>query len=268
MHEQKIAGNKTEKVRLLQTLLEQDLRVFSTATVKQFSRELGIDQAYSLNIISALVREEWLTPLKKGVYKLSRSTGASPIHEFEIAMGLVSPAMISYYSAFYHHGLTDQVPRIVYVSTLKAGSTVFRKGSQNSKFSMEGVEYRVIQLKNEKFFGSEKAWRGEGTFWVADLERTLIEGFASPHYCGGFREVMYGLQEAFPKLNLEKLIHYALQWDIAVGRRIGWALEELEVKDERILKLVQSEHPGYRRLDASSTAKGHYSNRWRLQINL
>ena len=183
-------------------------------------------------------------------------------------MGLVKPAMISYYSAFYHHGLTDQVPRLVYISTLKEGSTVFRQGSQNSKFNIEGIEYRVIQLKNGKFFGSEKAWRGEGCFWVADLERTLIEGFASPQYCGGFGEVMYGLEEALPKLNLEKVIQYALQWDVAVGRRAGWALEELNVKDERIVKLAQSEHPGYRRLDASSPAKGPYSNKWRLQMNL
>ncbi len=267
MYKQKVTG-KTEKVRLLQALIEGGLRVFETEAVKDVSRELDIDLAYSLNIVSALVREGWLVPIKKGAYKLSRSTGISPIHEFEIAMGLVKPAMISYYSAFYHHSLTDQVPKLVYVSTLKAGSTVYRRGSQSSKFTLEGIEYRVIQLKNEKFYGSEKAWRGEGYYWVADLERTLIEGFASPQYCGGFKEVMYGLEEAIPKLNLEKLINYALQWDIAVGRRIGWALEELNVKDEQILKLVQVEHPGYRRLDASSPTKGHYSNKWRLQINL
>lgn len=92
-------------------------------------------------------------------------------------------------------------------------------------FSLEGVDYQVIRLKKEKFFGEIQAWRGEGSFWVSDLERTLLEGFASPQYCGGFGSVMQGLQEAIPKLDVERLVEYAFRWDIAVGRRLGWALE-------------------------------------------
>ncbi len=270
MSRQKI-DKKTEKIRLLQHLIEKGLRVFETEEVKKLAKEeLGVDIPYVLQILSNLTKEGWVIPLKKGLYKLSRSTGVSPIHEFEIAMHLAKPAMISYFSAFYHHGLTDQVPRLVYLSAPKIHSTIYRRGSQNTQFKIEGIDYRIIQLKNEKFYGYEKAWRGEGAFVVADLERTVMEGFTNPQYCGGFNEVMYGLEEAMPKLNIEKLLGYALQWDVAVGRRIGWALEELNVglTEEQCLKLLQPGHLGYRRLDPSQVSKGHYSKQWRLQINL
>lgn len=260
---------KPEKIRLLQELIRTGFRVFTTEDVKKVATGLGIDRTYTLNVISGLMQDGWMAPIKKGVYYFTPVTGISPIHEYEIAMHLVKPAMISYYSAFYQHGLTEQVPRIVYVSTLKETATP-QQGHLNKKagFRLNGVDYQIVQLKKDKFFGGIQAWRGESRYIVADLERTLLEGFASPRYCGGFGEVMYGLEQSLQKLNLEKLIQYAKRWDIAVGRRIGWALEQLGIINEQTLSLAALEHPGYRRLDPSRIGKGDYSNRWRLQINL
>ncbi len=66
------------------------------------------------------LKDNWLERVKKGMYILSSdNTGISPIHEYEIAMYLVKPSMISHYSAFYYHNLTEQVLRDVYISTLK-----------------------------------------------------------------------------------------------------------------------------------------------------
>jgi len=267
MSVQKVEG-KTDKIRLLQALIEDGMRIFATDYVKEIAQDLGIAPEYTLHAISSLIRDGWLSPIRKGVYKLSASTGISPIHEFEIAMHLVSPAMISYYSAFYHHGLTEQVPKIVYISTQKRGS-IPQEGrlGRQAGFNLEGIDYQIVQLKPEKFFGGIPSWRGESRFLVSDLERTLAEGFASPQYCGGFSEVMHGLGESLQKVNIDKLIDYAKRWDIAVSRRVGWALEQLGIENEQSLSLAQTEHPGYRRLDPSREAKGAYSNKWRLQIN-
>ncbi len=89
-----------------------------------------------------------------------------------------------------------------------------------------------------------------------------------PQYCGGFSEVMYGMEQSLQKLDLKKLVRYANQWDIAVGRRIGWALEQLGIENEQTLSLVKAEHKGYRRLDPSREAKGKYSRKWLLQVNM
>jgi predicted transcriptional regulator of viral defense system len=259
---------KTAKAQLLQGILAAGLRVFESLDLKNIAQGLGLDQHYTLSLISGLIREGWIQAIKRGVYKLNAVTGVSPIHEFEIAMHLVKPAMISYYSAFYHHGLSEQVPRRIYISTLKESATPQGGIRQKAGFHFEGIDYQVAQLKKEKFFGAIQAWRGEGSFWVSNLERTLIEGFASPQHCGGFGAVMQGLQEALPKLHLEQLLEYAGRWDIAVGRRLGWALEQVGIKDEAILSLAQVQHPGYRILDPSSPATGPYARKWRLQINV
>ena len=88
-----------------------------------------------------------------------------------------------------------------------------------------------------------------------------------PQYCGGFREVMYALEQNATQLDLDKLISYADRLDIAVARRIGWALEQTGVERDKLIKLIQKESPGYRLLDPTSPAKGKYSKEWRLQLN-
>ncbi len=156
---------------MLQGIIEAGLRVFESEDVKNIIKKLNIKKVNPAKLISGLIMEGWLESIKKGVYKLSLSTGISPIHEFEIAMYLVKPAMISYYSAFYHHGLTEQLPKIIYISTVKESSTP-QRGLYKKKagFNLNGIEYQITQLKKDKFYGSEKAWRGESRFLVSDLE--------------------------------------------------------------------------------------------------
>lgn len=262
---------KSQRTILLQGIIEAGLRVFEIEDVREIIKNLNINTniVNVSKLISGLVKEGWLISVKKGIYKLTPSTGISPIHEFEIAMHLVKPAVISYYSAFYHHGLTEQLPKIIYISTVKETSTP-QKGSYKRKagFNFNGIEYHIIQIKKEKYYGIEQAWRGESRFLVSDLERTILEGFAMPQYCGGFSEVMHGLEQSLKELNLERLIKYAKRWDIAVSRRIGWALEQFGIENEKTLSLAQREHRGYRRLDPSREPKGKYSSKWQLQINI
>ena len=260
---------KIAKLQLLQGIISSGLRVFETTQVKSLAETLQIPAASVLTLIHRLVQDGWLIPIKRGVYQLSQTTGVSPIHEFEIVMHVVKPAMISYYSAFYHHGLTEQVPRVVYVTTVKESSTpqVGRLG-RSVGFNFNEIDYQIVRLKKEKFFGWLQAWRGESAFLISDLERTLIEGFASPQYCGGFSEVIHGLEEALERISLERLIDYALCWDVAVARRVGWALAQLGIKNEQTLTLVQSQHPGFRLLDPSQPMQGSYSHPWKLRINI
>lgn len=110
---------KTAKARLLQDIFASGLRVFKTSDLQKITEGFGINLPYTRNLVSGLIQEGCIDPIKRGVYKLNLVTGVSPIHEFEIAMYLVKPAMVSHYSAFYHHSLTKQVPQRVYISTMQ-----------------------------------------------------------------------------------------------------------------------------------------------------
>ena len=269
MPRKKIAPHATtQKNLLLQNLLAQGLRVFTNDTVKDIADRLKISKVYTNIILSSLIQEGWVKDIRKGLYAFTSVTGIYPIHEFEIAMQLVKPAMISHYSAFYHHELTDQVPRDIFISTIK-GTHVPQLGEKDKQagFKLDGVHYRIMQLNKDRFFGAILAWKGEASFQVTDLERTLLDGLGAPQYCGGFGEVLHGFSERIDVLNIDKLVNYALRLDIAVSRRLGWVLERLGVESTKISCLAQLNHPGYRRLDPSNKPIGQYDKKWCLQIN-
>ncbi|ERG97358.1 MAG: protein of unknown function (DUF1814) [Haloquadratum walsbyi J07HQW2] len=86
---------------------------------------------------------------------------------------------IGYYSALSHHGLTEQVPRTVYVVTSTR--------AQNRE--IHGVPYRVTTLTERKFFGFEPTSIEGTTVQVSDLEKTLVDCANHHGFCGGLREV-------------------------------------------------------------------------------
>jgi len=73
----------------------------------------------------------------------------------------------------------------------------------------------------------------------------------SPQYCGGFNEILYILEQHFDKLDLNKIINYAVRLDTATVKRLGWILEHQGVAASRLEALRQIPIKGYRLLDPS-----------------
>ena len=259
---------KIEKNLLLQEILKAELRIFRLEELKKLPWAQK-SNAIALNkMLRSLVQDGWLIAIKKGVYALSAIVSGGPIYEFEIAMKIVKPAMISYYSAFRYHGLTDQLPRDIFITTIKETATP-QAGVPGKKasFVFDKITYQFIQVKQKFFFGGEKAWIGNGHFIVTDLERTLLDGLIRPHLCGGLAEVLDAYREHIGKVELVKIIGYALKLGVAASRRLGWVLDHLEVGLDQIQCLAQHDHPGYRKLDPSRPSSGNYDPKWRLQLN-
>ncbi|MDD1762899.1 MAG: hypothetical protein LUQ59_11770, partial [Methanothrix sp.] len=66
-------------------------------------------EALSPQFLDRLERKGWLRRIKRGRFAViplsSGETRATQLHEFLIAMELVSPAAIAYWSALNHHGM-------------------------------------------------------------------------------------------------------------------------------------------------------------------
>lgn len=177
--------------------------------------------------------------------------------------------MLSHGSAFHHHGLTDQVYGGLQITTINSVFVPHAK-DQNKKSSIkiQGVIYEFIRVNNNKYFGEEQGWVGDGKFKVTDLERTLLDGLSNPQYCGGMQEVIHAYQDHFDRTNLNKVISYALHLDTAVSRRLGWVLENcLEITQENIVCLAQKDKVGYRLLDPSKKEIGPYDHKWQVRLN-
>ena len=105
-------------IELVRLLAYEGDRIFTTERARELAPRVGLKDAYLGESLYHLRRNNWIVSLRRGLYALSPTVpGVATAHEFEIAMALVDPAMISHWSALHHHGLTEQIPRDVFVLT-------------------------------------------------------------------------------------------------------------------------------------------------------
>jgi predicted transcriptional regulator of viral defense system len=260
-------------VELVRRLAVEGDRIFTFARARELAPGVRLSNGYLRQALHHLTKMGWIVRLRKGLYAISSSVpGVSPAHEFEIAMALAEPAAISHWSALHHHGLTEQVPRKVFVLTTTAASVPRVRGSMAAKgsqgYPIGGTTYQFIQVKPERFFGTERVWIGEARVTITDPERTLLDGLSMPHYCGDVAEVLHAFQVRGVDLNLERIIEYALKLDAATAKRLGWVLERQGVEPAKLERLALLPIKGYRVLDPTGPRKGPCNRRWMIQENL
>ena len=258
-------------IELVRVLASEGDRIFSTERARELSPRVGLRASYLLEALYHLRRNGWIVPLRKGLYALSSSVpGVTAAHEFEIAMALVNPAAISHWSALHHHGLTEQIPRKVFVLTTTEVSVPRVRGAkrQDTGYQVGDTIYQFVQIKPERFFGTEKVWIGEARVTITDPERTLLDGLSRPQYCGDFGEVLHAFEVRGSHLNLERIINYVRKLDAATSKRLGWVLEKQGIDSDRLESLARLPIKGYRKLDPTGPRKGPYNRRWMIQENL
>jgi predicted transcriptional regulator of viral defense system len=248
-------------------------RIFTTARARELAPLVGLSEGYLRQALFHLARSGWLVRLRKGLYALSSSVpGVTPAHEYEIAMALVEPAAISHWTALHHHGLTAQLPRKVFVLTTTEVSVprVRRAESRERRdgYPAGGMVYQFVQVKPERFFGTERVWIGESRVVFTDPERTLLDGLSMPQHCGDFAEVLHAFGVRMPAMDIDRIIAYALELDAAAVKRLGWVLEHHGVDVSKLDRLLDFPIRGYRKLDPTGPAGGPANRRWNLWENL
>jgi len=262
-------------IELVRKLFEEGKRIFTLQDARRAAPSCGVANGYVLECLHHLVNTGWIVRLKRGLYLISSSfPGMPPVHEFEVAMALVHPAAISHWSAMHFHGMTDQISRRIYVTTTRA-APVARSASGGGREYQRGavrkvndVVYVFVRVKPERFFGTREYWIGESKAVLTDPERTLLDGLRAPKYCGDWAEVYSAFESYLRHLDVDKMIAYALRFDAACAKRVGWVLERLGVKGAVLRKLETLPVRGYRLLDPSGPRKGPCNKKWMIQENV
>lgn len=254
-------------VELVRRLAASGDRIFTTAKARELGPDVGLSDGYIRQALHHLAKSGWVVRLHNGLYAISPTVpGVTPAHEFEIAMALVAPAAISHWSAMHHHGLTEQVPRKVFVLTTTKASVPTSRTKE--EYRIGDTAYQFVKVRPERYFGTEKVWVGESRVIITDLERTLIDGLTMPQYCGDFAEVLHAFEVSRERLNLERIMDYALKMDAVTSKRLGWVLESLGIGRDRLELLAQALIKGYRTLDPKGPRKGPCNRYWMIQENL
>lgn len=215
-------------------------------------------------ILERLRAKGWIERVKRGWFAViplsSGATRSTHIHEFVVAMNLVRPAAIAYFSALNHHGLTEQLPRTVFVAT---DHPVRKRDVQSLGFS-----FKVVSVRKEKYFGVEKGWIGEQSFMITNREKTLVDALDLPGNAGGVGLVVAAIRSHWGEFDEPKLFEYARRLgNSAVAKRLGFIMETLGVGNPEALRTAVKLGSGYPRLDPTLPARGQHNRRWGLLVN-
>jgi len=256
------AGLSQNESLLLSSLSERGKTIF---TLKDAIAELRCSYKYAKVLASNLARKNWLILLRRGTYLIiPLSAGPKPRyteHEFVIASHLVSPYYIAYWSTLNFHGLTEQTPFTVFVTTTKRAKSRL----------ILNIKYNFVTLNNRKFFGFTPVTIGAYKVNVSDLEKTLADALDHPEYCGGITEVSKCLWNAREKASLERVFSYAERMgNTAAIKRLGYLLETLDMNPDgrMISKMRESISRGISVLDPNMPRRGRYTTRWNLLLNV
>jgi predicted transcriptional regulator of viral defense system len=257
-------------MELARLLAGEGHRIFTLEEARKLAPKVGIKQAYLPEALYHLIQGGWIAGIKRGLYSLSGPlAGGNPVHEFEIASALVPNCAISHWSALHHHGLTEQIPRKVFATTTRETWVPYvRGGGSKGGYPVGKTRYQFIRVIPGRFFGYEKVWIGEASIRMTDPERTLLDGLAMPQYYGGFGEVLnaFGLHKE--KLDLGKILGYALRLDVAVAKRLGWIMEKRNMGRGSLERLAKISSPAFHKLDPTRPSEGPHNKRWMIIDNL
>jgi len=244
---------------LLSWLAREDRNIFSIDEIRK------IAPGDATKIAHSLVQKRWILPLKKGLYAIVpldvgvEGAEAFIVHDFVTASHLAQPYYIGYWSALNFHGLSDQVPRTVFIATPKAKMPIAILYSR----------FYFVKIASHKFFGLREEIVDGGGVLISDPEKTLVDCLDHPEHSGGIDEVGRAIYFSHSELDFWRIKEYTLKMkNRTIFKRLGYLLEKIGLLERYpfILEGVKLSK-GYSKLDPSLPFKGSFSKRWGLMVN-
>ncbi|MCX2861983.1 hypothetical protein OOZ63_09040 [Paucibacter sp. PLA-PC-4] len=205
----------------------------------------------------------------------------------ELLLHLKANSYFSHYTALRMHGLTEQVPKLVYISherstppstgddiTQAAIDKAFRQPARVSQNAVDFGELRIVLLNSantgELGVVDQEHQQGEGPaakVRVTSIERTLIDAAVRPTYCGGVAEVAKAFELARGAFSVNALgaMLSKMGFTYPYHQAIGFYLERAGYRDGvvDIIRRFPMKHDFYLTHDMADT---RYESAWRLHV--
>lgn len=262
-------------IALASSLADAGLYVFTKDDAAEL-RPPDVRAAAVPRLLKSLADAGWIIRLRRGLYAgTGRLPGGVDVPPFAIATSLVTPSAIAHLSALAHHGLTDQIPRVVSAITSRKLVVPSMRGAKKGTEGLHiwhaaGLDFRYVMVVPERFeFGIEMIWLDERfRIPITDRERTVLDLFAMPRLFGGLGEGLSVLERSQREIDIPRLVAYALRYgSVAVAKRLGWSLEATGASPVALAPLLELEATSYGFLDPGRARRGRYDRRWMIIDN-
>lgn len=247
-----ISENLTQlQINFMHSLDDLEIEIFTLIEIKKLLSHKYTD----INeLIENLVHKKILSRIERGKYCRANFSDEKIIGCF-----LTEKGVLAYWSALNNHGLTEQFPNNVFIQTtkLKKNKSVF------------GIAYKFVTIAPRKITGVLTQGRGNRTYRITNIDKTIVDCFDLPEYSGGYAELIRAFNLA--KLNSEKLIDYCKAVNnIAATKRMGFLAELLDKKGlKTFIKYAKKQvNKKYNLFDPLGVDKGEFINEWRLRLNV
>jgi predicted transcriptional regulator of viral defense system len=227
---------------------------FSFFCFENFQKTGGFNGDKLQDALTKLTKFDYLFRIQKGLYAIRNFR-----NPYVIANAMLPDGAIAYWSALNLHGLTEQIPNVVYLQS----------GKRKSDKKVFNVRYRFIQVKKEKICGITQMGYGNERFRITDTEKTLLDCFDLPQYAGGYEELIRAFYQA--KINSRKLLDYGKQMgNLSVLKRLAFLSELFEMKGFNHFQneVFKMRNQRYTLLDPMGINEGVFNAKWRIRLNI
>lgn len=206
----------------------------------------------------------------------------------DIACSVDPFAYLSHLSAMEYHGLTNRLPKLLFISSPPRKEWVEFAAQKMEKdcqgFVTDYLKGQLPKLANIQFDRIHKtritryASVHRGAFKhiegrklrVSTIGRTFLDMLRRPDYCGGMRhivEIFSSSAAQYKRLIIDELDRHGNSIEKA---RAGYLLEDYShIQDEKINEWVKHvQRGGSRKLDPEGPYRETFSERWSLSLNV
>jgi len=251
-------GLSKREARILSDLSYRGKEIFTIEDFKEYDRS-------PKGLLYNLSKKNWILRIKRGLYMIAPLEAGEfgarsyTVHSFLIASHLVEPYYISHWSALNYHGLTEQTPPAVYITTIKP---------RNRKKILD-VDFIFVTVSERKMFGITEIRVENAPVRVSTPEKTIVDCLDHPEHCRGIEEVAKAIYFEHKNMDFKKIVKMAEKMgNRTIVKRLGYLLERLGLNEYEGLLAGFKISKGYSCLNPKLPKRGRINERWKLRVNV
>lgn len=202
---------------------------------------------------------------------------ASP---YELALSVRPGMYLSHGTAVFLHGLTDQIPKTIYVNQEQSAKSrsgtltqqgidrAFSRKQRQSNYVLRYREWQFVVLSGKNTGGLEVGTMldsSQAALTVTNLERTLIDIAVRPEYAGGVYQVLEAYKASKTRMSANVLLATLKKLDYLYPyhQAIGFYMQRAGYEAHR-LAMLEKLHRTFDFYISHDIKDTEYDPRWRL----